>query len=112
MPDNSFKRNILMSGPKNERDFRAGRKRIRVEDKNAFHADVTNRGRPFVVENAISRLGQESLNRTSVLFSHGLRLSFRSKSWITVPTRRSLIALLLSAFFRAAPTEYNLKFMD
>jgi hypothetical protein len=76
MPDNSFESNILMSSAKNEGDFRAGWERIRVEDKNAFHTYVTNRRRSFVVDNAIPRLGQKSLKRTSVFFSHNLRLDF------------------------------------
>src|ERR1700688_5950 len=97
MPDNSFERNILMSGAKNEYDFRANWKRVRVEDKNAFHAYVTNRRRFFIVKNAISRLGQESLNRSSVFFSHNLNLAFCSKSRETVHSRRSLIVFVLSA---------------
>ena len=74
MPDNSLERNVLMSCAKYKNDFRANRKRIGIQNENAFHAYVSNRRGSFVVENAIFRLGLESLDHSSVFFSHILRL--------------------------------------
>lgn len=74
MADNSLERNVLMSCAKYEHDFRANRKRIGIQNENAFHAYISNRGGPFVIENEIVRLGLKSLNHSSVFFSHILRL--------------------------------------
>jgi len=78
MADNSIERYFRMAGAKCECNFRADRKGVGIEDKNAFHAYVTNGRGPFIVKNAITRLGLESLNRSSVFVSHNLGLAFSS----------------------------------